>query len=191
MRMWMACMTLGMLLAAACGSDTARPARRPRRAEPLPEETTLRPTELRALDGECGPDRRPLEVPEEGFASEMWLRDGRSFFQIARRVDRGVLGSVCSRPTFEGETSLEVDVIDTILGETPVVLVVDIAHRSENCEEGADCPTDVTTAWVLDREFRYIGGVYDDQGGSASVEENKLVVGGVKRTLRDGQLVAP
>jgi hypothetical protein len=191
MRTCVAAVTLGMMLAAACGSETSRPARRRTRPEALPEETTSRPTELRALDGECGPDRRPPEVPEEGFASEMWLRDGRSFFQVARRADRGVLGSICSRPTFEGETSLEVDVIDTILGETPVVLVVDIAHRSENCEEGADCPTDVTTAWVLDRELRYLGGVYDDQGGSASVEENKLVIGGVKRTLRDGQLVEP
>lgn len=177
------------LLAAACGSETPRPARRPRRQERMPE--TLQATVLRPLDGECGPDRQALEVPEEGYASEMFIREGRAFFQIARRVDRGVLGAICSRPIYEGESSLEVDVIETIIGETPVILVVDIAHRDESCAEGADCPSNVTTAWVLDRELRYVGGVFDDQGGSASVEANKLVVGGEKRVLRDGQLVAP
>jgi hypothetical protein len=180
------------MLAAACGSETPRPARRPRRAERMPE--VLRATELRPLAGECGPDRQPLEVPEEGYASEMFIREGRAFFQVARRVDRGVLGVRCSRPVFEGESGLEVDVIETIIGETPVILVVDIAHRGESCaDEGAaaECPSDVTSAWVLDRELRFIAAVYDEQGGSASVEANKLVVGGEKRVLRDGQLVAP
>jgi hypothetical protein len=164
------------LLAAACGSETPRPARRPRRQERMPE--TLQATVLRPLDGECGPDRQALEVPEEGYASEMFIREGRAFFQIARRVDRGVLGSIFSRPVFEGESSLEVDVIETIIGETPVILVVDIAHRSESCDEGAACPSDVTTAWSSTASCA-TSPPYDQR--SASVEANKLVVGGEKR----------
>jgi len=171
---------VSVIVAGCGGGEAQRPARRARPSERPPE--TLRETQLRSLEGECGPDRRPLDVPEEGYASEMWLADGRAHFQIARRVDRGVLGAVCSRPVFEGETALEVDVIETILGQTPVLLVVDIAHLPES---------DITVAWVLDRELRYIGAVYDDQGGSASVEANTLVIGGAKRTLRGGTLVAP
>lgn len=184
-----------LVLLVGCGGSAPPPARHADRpAVEEPQESAQ--TTLSALAGTCQPDSTAIEVSDTGFGTEPSLPDEEATgWRVARRTDRGVIAVACTREPFGGEVSRQIDAMEATIGGTPVILVVDIAACMATCEgEGGEterCESSVTNAWVFDRELRLIGAVSDQQGAPAAVEDGALVIGNAKRTIRDGQLVAP